>query len=151
MKTSHLSIVRSTLISGVLAIGALAFNPFAVAALDRDLGTLNIPFSFRIEKQELPLGIYQLRLTASNVLLLQGSDGETHRIAVHPSSSQKSPQTGYVIFRRYGEIYFLGQVWQAGDATGFECYPTLAEKQIAIALKQSTAGLTRIALGSLKQ
>jgi hypothetical protein len=151
MKPSHCSILRPTLTAGALAIAALASNPSALAAFDKDLGTLNIPFSFRIEKQELPLGIYQLRLTAGKVLLLQGSDGETHRVAVHPSSSRKSPQTGYVIFRRYGEIYFLGQVWQGGDNIGLECYPTPAEKQIAIALKQSTAGLTQIALSSPKQ
>jgi hypothetical protein len=151
MKPSHNVILRPTLIAGALAIGTLASNPFAFAASDKDLGTLNIPFSFRIEKQELPLGTYQLRLTDDKVLLLQGSNGETHRIAVHLSSSQKSSQTGYVIFRRYGEIYFLGQVWQGGENTGLECYPTPAEKQIAIALKQSTAGLTQIALSSPKQ
>jgi hypothetical protein len=151
MKPAHIGILRSTLIAGALAIGTLASSPFALAASDKDLGTVNIPFSFRIEKQELPLGTYQLRLTADKVLLLQGSNGETHRIAVLPSSSQKSPQTGYVIFRRYGEIYFLGQVWQGGNNTGLECYPTPVEKQIAIALKQSTAGLTQIALSSPKQ
>jgi hypothetical protein len=151
MTPSRARILRSTLIVGALAICTLASNPFALAVSDKDLGTLNIPFSFRIEKQELPLGTYQLRLTADKVLLLQGSNGETHRIAVHPSSSQKSPQTGYVIFRRYGEIYFLGQVWQGGNNAGLECYPTPVEKQIAIALKQSTAGLTQIALSSPKQ
>jgi hypothetical protein len=151
MTPSYTGILRSTLIAGALAIGTLASNRFALAASDRDLGTLNIPFSFRIEKQELPSGTYQLKLTPDKVLLLQGSNGETHRIAVHLSSSQKSPQTGYVIFRRYGEIYFLGQVWQGGNNTALECYLTPVEKQIAIALTQSTAGLTQIALSSPKQ
>jgi hypothetical protein len=151
MKPSSCSILRPTLTAGAIAFAALASNTSALAAFDSDLGTLNIPFSFRIEKQELPLGTYQLRLAVGNVLLLQGSDGETHRITVHRLPSQKSPQTGYVIFRRYGEIYFLGQVWQGGDNASLECYPTPAEKQIAIALKQSTTGLTQIALSSPRQ
>lgn len=155
MKNSLPSIVRSTLIAAALAIGVIASAPSAFAASAQTISTVNVPFSFWMDNNELPAGAYQILLRSNKMLQLNGPNGQKHMIMVNEAISSKTPQTGYVLFHRYGETYFLGQVWSGETNIGVECSRTPAEKraehQMVIASKRSTAGLAQIALNSQKQ
>ena len=149
MKNAVPSIVRSTLIAAALAIGVIASAPSALAASAETISTVNVPFSFWMDNHELPAGAYQILLRSNKMLQLNGPDGQIHIVLVHEFSS-KTPGTGYLLFHRYGETYFLGQVWSGETNIGVECSRTRAERQIVVASKRSTAGLTQIALNSQK-
>ena len=155
MKNSLPSLVRSTLIAAALAIGVIASAPSAFAASAQTISTVNIPFSFWMDNHELPAGAYRILLRSNKMLELNGPNGQRHIIMVHQAISSQTPRTGYVTFHRYGETYFLGQVWSGETNIGVECSPPPAEKrakqQIVIASKRSTAGLAQIALNSQKQ
>jgi hypothetical protein len=154
MKNSIPSIVRSTLIAAALAIGVIASAPSALAASAETISTVNVPFSFWMDNHQLPAGAYRIQLWPNKILQLNGPDGQIHIVLVHEFSS-KTPGTGYLLFHRYGETYFLAQVWSAEANIGVECSRTPAEKraehQMVIASKRSTAGLAQIALNSQKQ
>jgi hypothetical protein len=155
MKNSVPSIVRSTLIAAALAIGVIASAPSALAASAETISTVNVPFSFWMDNHELPAGAYRILLRSSKMLELNGPNGQRHLIIVHEAISSQTPRTGYLLFHRYGETYFLAQVWSGETNIGLECSRTHAEKraeqEMVIASKRSTAGLAQIALNSQKQ
>lgn len=153
MKISIPSIVCSTLIAAALAIGVIASPPSAFASATA-ISIVNVPFSFWMGKQELPAGTYRIQLWPNKTLQLNGPDGQIHMVFVHDLYS-KTPRTGYLLFHRYGETYFLAQVWSAQANIGVECARSHAEKQtqrqMVTASRRSTAGLAQIALNSQKQ
>jgi hypothetical protein len=151
MKNSVPSIIRSTLIAAALAIGVIASAPSAFAASAETIATVNVPFSFWMGNHELPAGAYRMLLRSNKMLQLNGPHGQTYMIMVHEAISSKTPRTGYILFHRYGETYFLDQVWSGETNIGVECSRTRAERQMVVASKRSTAGLTQIALNSQKQ
>jgi hypothetical protein len=155
MKISIPSIVRSTLIAAALATGVIASAPSALAASAETISIVNVPFSFWMDNYELPAGAYRILLRSNKMLELNGPNGQRHMIIVHEAISSKTPRTGYLLFHRYGETYFLGQVWSGETNIGLECSRTPAEKraerQMFVTSKRSTAGLAQIALNSQKQ
>jgi hypothetical protein len=155
MKNSVPSIVRSALIAAALAIGAIASAPSAFAASAETISTVNVPFSFWMDNHELPAGNYRILLRSNKMLELNGPNGQRHMIMVHEAISSETSRTGYLLFHRYGETYFLAQVWSAQANIGLECSRTPAEKraerQMVVASRRSTPGLAQIALNSQKQ
>ena len=155
MKNAVPSIVRSTLIAAALAIGVIASAPSALAASAETISTVNVPFSFWMDNHELPAGAYQILLRSNKMLQLNGPNGQKHMIMVHEAISSQTPRTGYLLFHRYGETYFLGQVWSGETNIGVECSRTPAEKrakqQMVVASSRSTAGLAQIAFNSQKR
>ena len=96
---------------------------------------VNIPFAFTAGKMALPAGEYRVeKLTKDGVtLLIQRTD---HRASVFVLSNTKqanAPQTqSKLVFHRYGNRYFLSQVWTAGYSRGRELQPSAKEKEQAL-------------------
>lgn len=114
----------------LLAIVAVAFAT-AVAAIAQErrsssANTTNnlaaaIPFEFSVDYKTMPAGDYlvQTVATAGNGVLIQSVDGKTS--ALRPSESIERTQnraTARLVFHRYGQRYFLAEVWCGSDTAG---------------------------------
>ena len=81
----------------------------------------DIPFEFNVDYKTMPAGQYSLQTvaTAGDALLIQSADGKNS--ALRPSAvterSQKNA-TARLVFHRYGQRYFLAEVWSGGDKVG---------------------------------
>lgn len=80
-----------------------------------------IPFEFTIDYKTMPAGEYLVQTlgTAGNGLLIQSIDGKTS--AFRPSEAIEQARNrgnARLVFHRYGERYFLAQVWCGGDSAG---------------------------------
>ena len=80
-----------------------------------------IPFEFAIDYKTMPAGEYLVQTlgTVGNGLLLQSIDGKTS--AFRPSEAiegVRNQRDARLVFHRYGERYFLAQVWCGGDSAG---------------------------------
>ena len=133
MKNTRLtSILSSSVIACALAIGSLASAPSASAQSSTTL-VVNIPFTFQTDKQILPAGKYHIEHESDSMILLRGPGNAAGFVMMHGTSKTHASDHGTVVFDRYGDQYFLRQVWTAGNSNGLECAKSRAEKAALIA------------------
>lgn len=89
-----------------------------------------IPFNFSAQNTNLEAGDYTVQPALSHVILLRGPDGGmfVQTIGVDSTSTQGETK---LVFNRYGDKYFLSQVWTAGDTRGRQLLKSRAERELA--------------------
>lgn len=105
----------------------------ADASAQRNL-VANIPFDFTVCREQLPAGKYRVEsITSASgaVLLVKSDDNRTAEIiCTHGMQSSKQVDQGKLIFNRYGEQYFLSEIWFAGERTGNQLVKTEREEAL---------------------
>jgi len=121
-------------ITGILALACLATTQVARA---QDALLVNIPFAFTAGKMTLPAGEYRIQKAAdtSSALLIQRTDRIAAGLVMSTPVDTNSTQAeqSKAVFHKYGERYFLAQVWTAGQARGRELPESAKEKEQALA------------------
>lgn len=106
--------------------------------------TAHVPFAFQVGERTLPAGDYSVRRLSQNALLIESADGETRAVAQAPRSVQGNagakPSAEKLVFRQYGDQYFLAQVWMVKGGARRELNMTDAERSAARALKIAQNG-----------
>jgi hypothetical protein len=85
--------------------------------------TVTIPFNFYVAGKTLPAGQYHVgRSTEDSAgLVLQGTDGRTGVfVLTRGIQTSEVQQQSKLVFRRYGDQYFLGEVWISAMSNGRE-------------------------------
>jgi len=94
----------------------------------------NIPFDFTVKNEKLPAGEYFIdRALPSSGDLILALDGRTGRESAFLTSAVQSlapKRTAILVFHRYGDEYFLFQVWAAGAKTGRAISKSRREREI---------------------
>ena len=139
--------IRSTLVACALVVSACASTISAVAQSDTTVATVNVPFAFHIDKQEMPAGLYRIDHVSSTLFVLRGSN-RSGTLLTHPTADTKAPAQGHVVFHRIGGTYFLGGLWSAGEKFGMACFESRAERQMLQESKQQVPSLTTLAVNS---
>ncbi len=129
MNTSITSTIRKSLSGLVFVAGAFAASAHAQAG-GRQV-KVDIPFAFQEGSAHLNPGVYTMGLHNGNVLTLRGSNGTGSAIAIVNVGDTTQPVTvGKAVFHRYGDRYFLREVWISGSSVAIECSATKAEKNL---------------------
>lgn len=119
----------------VFAMGLLAV-PSTIAQGSGGDVRVDVPFAFSAGNHRLPAGRYTVTRHADGLIRIYGEYGSNQSmfLCVHSveSSGNKGPR---LTFRRYGDSYFLAQVWSTG--WGKEFPESKAEKEF---LSQSRRG-----------
>ena len=130
---------------------ALALATAAVSnAQSRNKIVADIPFDFVVGDQAMPAGEYSLKATGSqgNALMVQSQDSRSSAIRLSNSIAPKREKThARLVFHRYGERYFLAEVWNGADSTGRQLLKSRQERAIerelaSISSKSETAKTT---------
>ena len=106
----------------------------------------NIPFDFNISEKKLPAGEYSFgrAINHSDDLLVSVNDREGRSKAIRLSNAavrSHPTQKALLVFHRYGDQYFLFQVWPAGATTGREFQKSKSEREVQKQLaRNSTRG-----------
>jgi hypothetical protein len=84
---------------------------------------VNIPFGFQVADTKLPAGEYYVRRlphsSSDSVLMIRNvQDGQTAVRLTSAVQTLSPKDKGTLVFHRYGDQYFLFQVWPAGGETG---------------------------------
>ena len=139
MKNTRLtSILGSSLIACALSLGSLVATQSA-SAQTSSVAEVNIPFAFHTPSQTLPAGAYRVD-RSGNLLILTSTDSKAAGfVLTHPAIKTQAPNHGYAVFQRYGDTYYLEQIWTAGENTGIECSKGRAEKESMLAKNTTTA------------
>jgi hypothetical protein len=94
-----------------------AVSLFAQTTPSQRLMKVNVPFSFAVEGHSLPAGEYLvLTVTPERSIRIASTDGK-HSAVVNtlPNYASSPSENSRLVFHRYGEEYFLMQVWTAGQ------------------------------------
>jgi hypothetical protein len=95
-----------------------------------------IPFDFMVRGKSLPAGKYEVRRVNDSPETLMIQNVRTRQTAMFetdPLEARKTPSQGKIVFHRYGDDYFLSQVWTPGEDTGRELLPSHRERQEQLA------------------
>jgi hypothetical protein len=94
---------------------------------------VNIPFGFHVGGSMLPSGEYTVDSEASpNVVRLRSADNKSSVMIIANSvQTAKTSDQGKLIFHKYGDEYFLSQIWGAGSTIGRELRKSRRELEVA--------------------
>ena len=109
--------------------------------------TANIPFDFKVANKKFPAGKYSVsraETSADRVLQIRSADGRltVNRFSI-PVVTFKPKNEASLIFHRYGDDYFLSQIWPAGASTGRALPKTNAERELERNARENTVGAVK--------
>jgi hypothetical protein len=116
-------------VAGMLA---LAFMAAAQMARAQDAVVANIPFAFNVGKTLLPAGEYRVEkwIKSDGTFLIQSRDSSAATYAMTYAADSNEPQTQTkLVFHRYGNRYFLSQVWVEGATRGRQLSKSKEERE----------------------
>jgi hypothetical protein len=106
------------------AVAAFAQNPQAVMA--------DVPFDFSVAGATMPAGHYVIDAKGATTITLHAVDNGKNAIATTTSARTLDPQKdARLVFHRYGNQYFLHQVWITGLTSGRELPASKQESNLA--------------------
>ena len=118
----------------LLFTAALALVVTTVASAQTIKVKVNVPFNFVVNRATLPAGEYLVQSVddEGKVLAIRDLNTNTTRLVTFNScTSPKSASQTKLIFHRYGERYFLNQIWVEGNNSGHELSPSPREEEVA--------------------
>jgi hypothetical protein len=91
----------------------------------------NIPFGFIVHNKTLTAGEYVVG-PSHDVIVIRSADNKKSILVMGKDTRSKQVQkTGKLVFHRYGNEYFLSEVWTPGDEWGHRLSKTRREREIA--------------------
>jgi len=116
---------------GVLSLVLAAGSAFAQSG---DTTRFSIPFNFIVNHTTLPAGDYAISIMGggNQVLVIRGTGTSSimTTVANHVQANRPSKNTK-LVFRRYGDRYFLAQLWKQGGEVGHQLSKSNLESEIA--------------------
>ena len=121
-----LPIVSTILLWFTVAVQAQMMPP-------RPLLTADVPVEFVAGGMNLPAGQYDVfHVMSPDWIMLKNSDAHsTAVLLVHVSSPAGGQSSPKLVFNRYGDKYFLSQVWTEPDNEVHNCRKSAAESALA--------------------
>ena len=130
---------RVLLMTSLFALTMIAAGQVAQA---QQVMLVDVPFQFIAGGSTLPAGEYAVSRSGSEtgVLLLKDLN-DPSASALIPTFTAQRPQPKSkptLVFHRYGDRYFLSQVWAGGEIRGRQLIRSAAEKEIVKMAKVET-------------
>lgn len=115
----------------------------AAVAFSQEVITAQIPFQFHIGESVLPSGSYTVDNHMNHSVLLFRSAHGAQAAMIFSNAVQSTgiPSPPKLVFNRYGEQYFLAQVWLGNSGAGRELPRSRHEKELAATTKPTTTTL----------
>jgi hypothetical protein len=116
---------------------------------------VEVPFSFTACHDQLPAGKYYVRpvsSTNSNLLLVRSEDNRSVDIVcTRDIQGAKAVANGKLVFSRYGDEYFLAEMWFPGQRTGVELPQSEREASLLRELGLRKRGKVTVKIIEVKQ
>jgi len=122
MKTNMLRTSLLAVVAAVAVCGQSSNTPMQVT----------VPFDFIVGHRTLPAGQYSVdQRSVPDVVVVKSADQKRSAIVIGPALQTLAPnQDGKLVFHRYGNKYFLAEVWKAGNY-GRQIPKTPQERELA--------------------
>lgn len=125
MKTKNFFPLLAAMVM-VLAVGT------ANAQIGNGTVKADVPFAFTIANQTLPAGQYAVhKMNDLGTLALIGNGSALAMIQSNRVEAAKAQKITKLVFHRYGDRYFLYQIWVQGEDSGRQLPVTPLERELA--------------------
>ncbi len=115
------------LILGLLAVALVAFpqSPLRLRA--------DIPFEFNVGGEVLPAGQYELdQAPMLGTVAIRSFDNKASAVAMAVGArSNSAAAQSHLVFNKYGDKYFLSQIWRSGATEGIHLKRSKRERELA--------------------
>jgi hypothetical protein len=127
MKKQSLKLFVMSFLFAIIGV----FSSNAVFAQSNPL-EVEVPFNFYVGNEKLSAGKYQIQRIRDNVFLLGKLDGKAKVLAQTPTTidAAKEVISEKLVFNRYGDKYFLRQIFTARATVGRALYESKSEKNV---------------------
>jgi hypothetical protein len=118
----------SLLCLGLLTLGALAQAKTVNMTVD-------IPFNFVVNGVTLPSGEYTIQGLGADgsAISIRSADQKAKSLTLSiRCETANTPESSKLVFHRYGDRYFLAQLWMEGDNSGHELPTSKRETEMAL-------------------
>jgi hypothetical protein len=90
-----------------------------------------VPFDFMVGNQHMSAGTYDITTDQSTVLVRGEDNGSATFALAFWAHADKTQDRAKLVFKRYGDRYFLSQVWYPGTNQGRELRISKVEQELA--------------------
>jgi hypothetical protein len=125
--------LKSLSIPALTLIVMLATSAVAANAQTSGRVYAQIPFDFVVGDKTMSAGKYLVssQMQDRTALLVQNIKAKDHAIRLtNPVENRRNNSNTRLVFHRYGQTYFLAEVWQGGDSTGWSLHASKAERAL---------------------
>jgi hypothetical protein len=95
----------------------------------------NVPFNFIVGKTQIPAGRYLIQnlSTSGSAMAIESPDRQVIKLVLpNACESLMAQDKTKLVFHRYGDQYFLAQVWTEGNNRGSELPKSQRETEVAM-------------------
>ena len=129
------TVVKGFITAALLVVAIMTVGASAQAQTLQYKLTVDIPFDFSVSGQKLPAGKYWIGRAHESIgdTVVQFQTTDMHSVANRfsvPIITFKAKKGGELVFHRYGDQYFLSEVWPSGGGTGRAFLKTHAERDL---------------------
>ena len=113
------------------ALAISAFVPATHVFAQRTTLLVKVPFAFQDGRLNFPAGRYTIQAANEHTLVLRNSVGDQIGVIMTIGEQRaEAPRSAKVIFHKYGDQYFLSDVWLANSTIGHQLVVSRAEKAL---------------------
>lgn len=133
MKTQLIKLISKVTLLSAMMILASVGSAQGQSLAERT--RFNIPFDFTFGEKNLASGKYSVGRampnTGDTMVSIVDRDGRSKAIVLtHAAVRSKANSKAVLVFHRYGDRYFLAQVWPAGAVYGREFSASKSEREV---------------------
>ena len=126
-----------TNVYGALMILALALIVSVPMTQAQARAKAQVGFDFSLNDKVMSAGSYEISSPSDNVLALRNLDTREGRLLIEPMKVQASLAAGTphakLVFHKYGDQYFLTQIWDGQSNIGIAFPESKREKELQMA------------------
>jgi hypothetical protein len=132
---------KQNMFSGIAFVILLAAGSL-FAQMNNNPIKANVPFDFTAGSATLPAGEYRVAAMSDlGTLSVVGRGSAMSLVGSRPVQAGAESGSTKLIFHRYGNRYFLYQIWVEGENRGRELPQTRLEKEIASNARSSSVAI----------
>ena len=130
------------------SVGFVMLMAVAAHAQSARVQRASVPFDFNVGGRTLPAGEYRVeRINPQSypaAVVIRSKDGRLSlTLMTRDAESNGTEDEARLVFNRYGERYFLAQVWHAADSSGLLMPTSTEERRLRRELQIRTAPAER--------
>jgi hypothetical protein len=126
----------------LLRISMLAALAAGVSQAQSAQLTADVPFQFTLGSHTLPAGAYRVAPSVNtHVVTIQSPADQAVPVLSISATSARRQKMSKLVFHRYGNHYFLAEIWTSGADSGWQIPQSNLERELAA---QKTTPRTQI-------
>jgi hypothetical protein len=135
---------------GTLMIIALALLVSVPITQAQARERANVPFDYSLNQKTMPAGSYEISSVGGSTLAVRNLKTGNASLVIESMRVQASQAAGTphakLVFRKYGDQYFLAEIWDGQSNTGIALHESKREQELKLARDTNQPELVVIAM-----